>query len=259
MRHGIWLYPNRPVAELVEAVVVAEEAGFDEVWLADEGVAREPMVVLAAAAGVTTRIRLCVGVTSPALRHPGAIAATALTLDEASDGRVTLGLGVGGTESLDPFGIRVDRPLETMRRAIETVRAVTRRDAGAGYDPPAHSMPARPIPLFVGSRGPRINRLASTSADGVFLSGFDPDRLRQAVGWARSARPIEVAIYQSVRFDTQPDVSSISGSAEELATTLAAMALEHRPASLGMALVDFGPPVTMVRRAAEVLAVLKTV
>ena len=39
MRRGVWIFPNRSAAELVEAIVAAEEVGLDEVWLADEGVA----------------------------------------------------------------------------------------------------------------------------------------------------------------------------------------------------------------------------
>ncbi|MGA1077342.1 MAG: LLM class flavin-dependent oxidoreductase, partial [Ilumatobacteraceae bacterium] len=74
MRRGVWIFPNRPAGELVDAIVAAERAGLDEVWLADEGVAREPIPVLAAAAVRPSTIVLATGLTSPLLRHPGAIA-----------------------------------------------------------------------------------------------------------------------------------------------------------------------------------------
>jgi alkanesulfonate monooxygenase SsuD/methylene tetrahydromethanopterin reductase-like flavin-dependent oxidoreductase (luciferase family) len=153
VRRGVWIFPSRPVAELVEAIVAAEEAGLDEVWLADEGVAREPVTVLAAAATRTVRIRLATGITSPILRHPGAIAASLATLDELSAGRAVLGLGVGGRLSLEPFGLRTDRPVAVVRDAIEIARAVLRRDASARYDPPSHAIPARDVPIPV--RRPR--------------------------------------------------------------------------------------------------------
>ena len=78
-RTGIWIYPDAPAGQIVDAVVAADAGGVDEVWIADEGVAREPVPLLAAAAGRTDRILLGVGITTPALRHPGAIASTIAT------------------------------------------------------------------------------------------------------------------------------------------------------------------------------------
>ncbi len=124
MRRGVWLYPGVDATELAEAVVAAEELGLDEVWVADEGVARDPLVVLAAAAALTSRIRLAVGVTSPLLRHPAAISAAAATLDELSDGRAVLGLGVGGHQALGPLGMTADRPVKVLADAIAWARTV---------------------------------------------------------------------------------------------------------------------------------------
>lgn len=262
MRYGIWLYPDAPVHRLVEAIAMAETAGFDEVWVADEGVGREPFVVLAAAAARTATIRLAVGVTTPLLRHPGAIAAAVSTLDELAGGRAVLGLGVGGEESLGPFGIEVARPLATMERAIETVRAVLAGVEGRGYRPPRHAAPGRAVPVYVGARGERMNRLAARLADGVFLSGFEPGRLDEVVGWVRPDPgtgdgrrpvPIQVALYQSVRFTTRgDDPTAMSGDPARVAGALAELAARHRPSSLGMALVDLDDPVEMVERAALV-------
>jgi len=255
VRFGVWLHPDAAVDRLVDAVVAAESAGFDEVWIADEGVARDPMVVLAAAAQRTSTVRLGVGITSPVLRHPGAVAATASTIAELSDGRFVLGWGVGGTESLDPFGLAYERPVALMRGALETARAVLGRRETAHYSPPPHGLPATTVPLFVGSRGERINRLASGLADGVFLSGFAASDLGPVVGWARSVRPIDVAIYQSVRFvtDTRGDPTSVGGGPGAIAEVLGGLAEAHAPASIGMALVDHSDPVEMVGWAAGVL------
>ena len=79
-RTGIWLFPESTGPRLVDAIVRAEELGLDELWLGDEGPAREPFAVLAAAAQATTRIRLCVGVTNPYVRHPVLSATSALTI-----------------------------------------------------------------------------------------------------------------------------------------------------------------------------------
>ncbi len=258
MRTGVWLYPAATVDELVEAVVGADRAGVDEVWIADEGVMRDPFVVFAAAAARTSTVRMGIGITSPALRHPGAIAATAASLDELSDGRMMLGFGVGGEQSLAPFGLHVERPVALMRDALRTARAVLSRTSSDGYVVTDHAAPARDVPLYIASRGEQINTLASREADGVFLSGFDPEQLPTVLGWVRSVGSPKVALYQSVRFrpsasddPTSDDPTSVAGTPEELAGWLGALAELHRPDTIGIALVDGDPVVDMVERAVE--------
>ncbi len=251
---GVWLYPDAPIDELVATVVEAERSGIDEVWIADEGVMRDPFVVCAAAAGATERVRMGIGITSPVLRHPGAIAATVASLDELSGGRMMLGFGVGGQQSLEPFGLTVDRPVALMRDALRTARAVLQRRDDAGYVLTDHAAPARDVPLYVASRGEQINRLASREADGVFLSGFAPDRLDEVVGWVRSDGSPRVALYQSARFGTagDDDPTAITGDPGKVADVLAALVDAHAPDSIGLALVDGADPLTMLRDAIEV-------
>lgn len=252
-RTGVWLFSDAPALELVDAIRLADLAGIDEVWVADEGVSREPVPVLAHAAAATTRVVLGVGITSPLLRHPGAIGSTISTLDELSGGRARLGLGIGGELSLDPFGITIERPVAVMRDAIRISRAVITRSACEGYEPPAHAAPARDVPIFLGARGEQMNRLASREADGVFLSGFDLGRLAEPVGWARSVRPVEVAIYASARFaeGAPADPTAATGSPADVSARLRDLVAEHAPETIGLALVDGASPVTMMRHAID--------
>jgi 5,10-methylenetetrahydromethanopterin reductase len=252
---GVWLYPDATVGELIDAVVLADRGGIDEVWIADEGVMRDPVVVFAAAAERTTRVRMGIGITSPALRHPGAIASTAASLDELSGGRMMLGLGVGGEQSLAPFGVTVDRPVALIRDALRISRAVLQRRPDEGYEVPAHAAPARNVPVYVASRGEQINTLASREADGVFLSGFDPQHLAPVLGWVRSAGTPTVALYQSVRFrpSATTDPTSITGSPSELAAGLQLLVELHAPDTIGVAPVDGDDVVSMMQLAVETL------
>lgn len=256
LRRGVWIFPSRPAAELVEAIVAAENAGLDEVWVADEGVAREPVVVLAAAATRTSRIRLATGITSPVLRHPGAIAAALATLDELSAGRAVLGLGVGGHLSLEPFGLRAERPVALVRDAIETARAVLRRKSGAHYAPPDHAMPARDVPIWVGARGPQLVRLASRLADGLFLSGCTPEQLDAITSNAGDAT--QLALYQSAA--TSPSSAS-ELSWDDVGPLLTAMVEHHHPASIGINLVEpfRDPAVSLVAQVERAAAALRVV
>jgi 5,10-methylenetetrahydromethanopterin reductase len=197
VRTGVWLFPDAPPAELVEAAVAMEAAGLDELWLGDEGPARDPFAVLAAIAVRTERLRLGIGVTNPYLRHPALTAATAATIDELSAGRMILGLGAGGSIALDPVGIQPTRPLADCRAAFDVIRAVLDGRAVAGYAPPAHAVKAPDLPIVIGARSERFNRWASSVADGAFLAGIPPTFQAEAAGWARSVRAIPLHSYVS--------------------------------------------------------------
>ncbi len=198
MRYGLWCFPSLPAAELVAFVAEAEAAGVDEVWLGDEGPAPEPFAVLAAAAARTSTVRLGVAVTNPHVRPVGVTAATAQTLAELSDGRFSLGVGAGGHLSLGPFGLRAARPVEAVGRLIDACRAAEAGEPGDDWSPGPFAVSGHAVPLFVGARRPRLNRLASERADGVFLGGIPPDGYGRVLGWARSCRPVDAALYPSL-------------------------------------------------------------
>ena len=88
--------------EMLEQVVLAEELGFESVWVADHQFRTEwshssaPDVTLAAISQRTSRIRLGIGVAVPPVQHPLHIAARMATLDIFSNGRVDLGVGRSG-------------------------------------------------------------------------------------------------------------------------------------------------------------------
>jgi 5,10-methylenetetrahydromethanopterin reductase len=208
-RFGLWLFPNHPAGLLADVIVAAESAGLDEVWLGDEGPARDPVVTLAGAAPRTRTIALGVAVTNPYLRHPAATASAFATLAELSDpARVVLGLGSGGDMSLGPVGVEREQPLRRVADALRIARAVLRGEATNGYEPPVHSTKAADVRIVIGARSERLNRLASAEADGIFIGGVPLPMIGPTVGWARSERPIDVALYPNVAL-TRDEVEQI--------------------------------------------------
>ncbi len=117
----------------------AETLGYDSIWIDDSLLDRprhEPMVMLAAVAGRTRRALLGTGVLLPALRNPVQLAHQAATLDQVSEGRFILGIGISPDQpgihaefaALGlPFEKRVGRVLECMQlcRALRTGEPVT--------------------------------------------------------------------------------------------------------------------------------------
>ena len=207
VRSGVWVFPDRPAPELVELAVFSEALGLDEFWIGDEGPAREPFSVLAAAAARTATIRLGIGVTNPYTRAPGLTASTAMTLHEMTDGRFTLGIGAGGQLSLGPFGLSAEAPVQAVGDLIEVVKAARSGTDRPGYAAQEHavrgSVDGCEPAIFIGARGRRLNELASKAADGVFIAGMPPFRFAAAIAAARSQRDVAVAVYPGVAFDAE--------------------------------------------------------
>ncbi|HLW01735.1 MAG TPA: LLM class flavin-dependent oxidoreductase [Ktedonobacterales bacterium] len=126
----------------------------------------EPLVTLAAAAGVTQRIRLMTTVLIAPLRNAGILAKQAATIDALSNGRLTLGLGVGGRE--DDFLAAPVAMKGRGRRFEQQLDAMTRIWAG------------RPAGEGVGPIGPRPARAGGPE---VLIGGNSPDALRRVGRW----------------------------------------------------------------------------
>lgn len=94
--YGIVL-PYFGARETVELAKTAEEYGWDGVFLGDAIWTQDPLILLAAAAMITRRIRLGTMVLAMPLRDPRQLASESLALDMLSEGRLILGLATGAT------------------------------------------------------------------------------------------------------------------------------------------------------------------
>jgi G6PDH family F420-dependent oxidoreductase len=162
-----------------------EAAGYRGVWSWDHFVGKgdktvpvvEQYTILAMAAAMTSRIGLGTFVTNVMNRHPAVVARMASTLQEASGGRFTLGIGVGGAKPEHlAYGIdfpdvseRADRLEEAVQviRALWTGGPVTRPSPFYPLDA-AHAFPVPdPAPrILIGASSPRGVRIAARLGDG---------------------------------------------------------------------------------------------
>lgn len=203
MRFGCSFWLDRDPRQAARLARAAEDAGFEDVWFPDHYFIREAYAALALAATATRRIRLGTGVTSPHLRHPVLLASAVATLDEISDGRAILGLGVGGHEFPTQLGVSLARPLAVCREAVDIIRGLLAGETvtvegkifsvrGARL----HFTPARRVPIYLAARGPQMLALAGEIADGVITHGTHPSYLalareRVAAGLGKGARPAD--------------------------------------------------------------------
>ncbi|NTW41253.1 MAG: LLM class flavin-dependent oxidoreductase [Cellulomonadaceae bacterium] len=197
MRIGIVLLPQQRWSEASALWQGAEAAGFDHAWtydhLAWRTLADEPwfatVPLLAAAAAVTSRIKLGTWVASPNFRHPVPFAKDVMGLDDVSDGRFVLGLGSGGTgfdsDVLGPGPTPRERAarfeefvdvLDTLLTSPVTEHVGEHYTAHAARMIPGCVQTPR-VPFVVAANGPRALRVAARHGQGWATYGpsFDGD------------------------------------------------------------------------------------
>src|SRR5712692_8243363 len=121
------LWADGDLTVVLDAARQAEKAGYDSVWAGDSLLARprgEPLTLLAAVAGATTRVTLGTAVLLPLLRHPLSLAHALATLDRIAQGRLVVGVGPGaelpGTHAeLAALSVASDRRVTAMLSAVE--------------------------------------------------------------------------------------------------------------------------------------------
>jgi alkanesulfonate monooxygenase SsuD/methylene tetrahydromethanopterin reductase-like flavin-dependent oxidoreductase (luciferase family) len=187
MGTGCFISTGRSLAQAVERVTLAESLGYETVYITHVA-GRESLTVLTAYAQATSRIRVGTGIVPIYTRTPATMAQTAATIDELSDGRLTLGLGVSHRPVVEGWhGQKIDRPVAEMREYLAIVRAILR-----GEDPPQGEkwqtgfhlvgLGVRPqLPIYIAALSPRMLRLAGEIADGVILWLCNPRYIEDVV------------------------------------------------------------------------------
>lgn len=162
----------------------AEKAGFDSLWYPDHIITPGPDVVLesfSTLAVLAMKTRRCIMgpmVVDPIRRHPSSLAHATLTLDNISNGRCFLGIGAGEPMNLFPFGLKLEKPVGTLREAIQVIKGVwgstkekpfsfngqvfKAENASIGLE--SIQKPAPPI--YVGALGPKTREITGELADG---------------------------------------------------------------------------------------------
>jgi probable F420-dependent oxidoreductase len=177
-----------------------EDSGVDVLLVRDHfttgpfGPQLAPLSALAAAAAVTSRLRVGTMVLSNDYRHPALLAHEVATLHAISGGRFELGLGAGWYQpeyqaagiSFDAAGRRIDRLEETLDLLTRLFRGERVHRTGTTYELDGFDLSVVPNlagkpPVVVGAGGRRMLRLAARYADVVGLlpapirSSDDPD------------------------------------------------------------------------------------
>jgi alkanesulfonate monooxygenase SsuD/methylene tetrahydromethanopterin reductase-like flavin-dependent oxidoreductase (luciferase family) len=205
------------VAPLLDLAERAERLGFDSIWVGDSLLARprhEPLTLLAAVAGRLRRVAIGTAVLLPALRNPVVLAHQVATLDQVSEGRLILGVGIAAdvpsiraefAAAGVPFEKRVGRLLEGLRLAhsLWTGQPVDwdgRWKVERGVLGPTPFRPGGP-PVWIGGSLPASLERAARHFDGWLPIAPDAGQ------WGRQWQEIKTIAWQAGR-----DPDAIAGA-----------------------------------------------
>lgn len=190
MQIGLRIGPQdefTPVPDYLAFVRRAEDLGFDPLLFSDTVSlshfhVRDPFVLIALAAGATTKAGLGTGVTTPFTRHPAVVVNAFGSIDDAIAPRKTfLGIGSGDT-AVYLIGKRAAR-LAEMREYLTVLRRLLDGEPVEFEGAMLRSnWRKRDLPIYVAADGPKMLAMAGELADGVILgAGATPEVL----DWAR--------------------------------------------------------------------------
>lgn len=208
-----------------------EDLGFDSLLLPDTRFTPSPFPALAAAAAVTSRLRVAPWVLAAPLRSPAAVVREASALQLVSGGRFELGIGTGRSDAAAdaaalglPWGSGADRR-RTMLQTVEAVRA------GVEPVPPVTIAASGPLALRAAAVADVVALALPPAAtledvrrasDTVRDAGGDPAFALQLSGVR--GRLVPYLERQGLRAEDLPDaVGVLRGDADAMAATLVSL------------------------------------
>lgn len=193
-RFGVTGAEASDLASWTKSAKRAESLGYSTFLLPDTLNTPAPLPALAAAAAVTTTLRLGTWVLCDPLRNPRVLAWEVATLDRLSGGRFELGLGAGrpGAErDAALLGVAYGSPGERVQRLADSL--ATMRTLLGGDEPGFPGAVQQPgVPVLVAASGPRLLAFAARQAD-IVAFGWPPatteEQARERVAQVRDAAP----------------------------------------------------------------------
>ncbi len=157
----------------------AEDAGLDAMLFPETGHVsgmnlggRDPFLCASAALDVTTHLRAGPAIAATTIRSARAMAVTAATIHEDSDGRFLLGCGVSHRPHVEALGLPYpDSVLRHATAYVKELRDFSRDLVGYGRD----------VPIFLAALGPKMVALAAGATDGTILNWLTVEGASQSV------------------------------------------------------------------------------
>jgi F420-dependent oxidoreductase-like protein len=184
--------------DAADSVRVAEEAGFESVWVA-ESYGSDVISILAWLVPQTKTIKLGAAIMQVPARPPAAAAMAGATIDRLSGGRFLFGFGPSGPQVSEGwYGVPYAKPWGRTREYVEVVREIIAREGPLRHEGEHYALPLpggegkalklnfhperNRIPVFLGAIGRKSVELAAEIADGWIPIFFSVDAFEQTWG-----------------------------------------------------------------------------
>jgi alkanesulfonate monooxygenase SsuD/methylene tetrahydromethanopterin reductase-like flavin-dependent oxidoreductase (luciferase family) len=185
---GVVFLPDLPPERLPAVARAADEAGLRELWLPEDCFKEGGIAAAAAVLGMTSQLRVGIGLLPVPLRNVALTAMEIATLVRLFPERIMIGVGHGVQSWMEQAGARVESPMTLLREYVDALRALLagERVTVAGRyvrltDVALDWPPATVPPLLLGAERPRTRQLAAEVGDGIILTGgIPPSAVREA-------------------------------------------------------------------------------
>ncbi|MGO9605783.1 MAG: LLM class F420-dependent oxidoreductase [Candidatus Binataceae bacterium] len=247
MKLGLMFVNSGPFAQpqlFAHLAQAAERFGFESIWTVEHVVIpqdykspypyspsgkipgsedvpiQDPLLPLAYAAAITTKLKLGTGVMILPQRHPLYVAKEVATLDVLSNGRVILGIGSGWLqEEFDALGLDFHQRGKRTDEAIQSLRALWSEGASSFHGKHFNFGPVKcfpkpvqkgGVPIVVGGHSPAAAKRAGRYGDGFFPAIAEIDKLKElfaivnseAQKAGRDSRQIELSCMGRAKVDS---------------------------------------------------------
>jgi probable F420-dependent oxidoreductase len=254
----------------------ADDLGFDGVWAQETlnaaSFSLDPLHQLSYAAALSQRLRLGVSVLFSGYRNPAVLARELATIDQLSQGRLSVGIGVGNAyhrPRLAALGIATDRPALRLVEGIAVMRALWSQEEarfkGEIYSFDGISSQPKPMqrpgpPIIIGARAEVAVRRAVAIADGWTGAAMIPpdERAKELAALhselaAQGRDPATFQISVNVYISVDKDRIRARDMAQEVLSVGFKNSPVYRAEGMAERVAVFGPPEECAQRMRKLL------
>jgi len=208
-----------PSAGLIELAPLIEDAGFGAFWKGESN-STDPLVIISGVAARTRTLKVGTAIYHIYGRSPVTLGIQAATLQDLSNGRLILGLGVANKTIAAWHSGVFDRPLRRIREYVEIVRKVAAGER-VEYEGEIYTTgkrfqlswkPQHPaLTVILAGLGPKMTQLVGEISEGVCINMGIPAKIREIAERVRAGAvnagrdPSQVEIMAKVRVSLHPD------------------------------------------------------